>query len=117
VGVEEDGKHTHFERPVLVVKKFNKDMFWGVPLTSKERTGTFFHKVEHGLVASWVILSQLKTSSSKRLVRKMGTISDQDFVEVCNKIINFIEKSKSLLNRRDFSEAEAHSDSIIASDS
>ena len=33
VGVEEDGKGEMFNRPVLVVKGFNKDLFWGVPLS------------------------------------------------------------------------------------
>jgi hypothetical protein len=27
IGVETNGKSDHFERPVLIVKKFNKDMF------------------------------------------------------------------------------------------
>jgi hypothetical protein len=37
-----DGKHPSFERPVLVVKKFNGDMFWGLPLTSRERSGKIY---------------------------------------------------------------------------
>ena len=47
VGVETDGKHASFERPALVVKKFNADMFWGLPLTSRERSGKFFKVVRY----------------------------------------------------------------------
>ncbi|MFY9990557.1 MAG: hypothetical protein WAL40_05890, partial [Rhodoplanes sp.] len=42
VDVETDGKQVNFERPVLVLQKFNKEMFWGVPLTSRGRTGEFY---------------------------------------------------------------------------
>ena len=31
VGFEEDGKNDNFVRPVLVLKKFNNDMFLGIP--------------------------------------------------------------------------------------
>src|SRR3972149_11433241 len=35
IGYEQDGKHELFERPVLIVRKFNADLFWGLPLSSK----------------------------------------------------------------------------------
>jgi len=35
VGTEEDGKNNLFERPVLIFRKFNKEIFWGLPLTSR----------------------------------------------------------------------------------
>ena len=75
VGVEADGKHHNFERPVLIVRKFNKDMFWGVPLTTKERDGHFYQKLTHDGGVSWAALSQIKTFSTKRLLRKIGRIS------------------------------------------
>ncbi len=45
IGVETDGKNDSFERPVLIIKKFNKDMFWGIPLTSHKKEGIFFLKL------------------------------------------------------------------------
>ncbi|MEK7645466.1 MAG: type II toxin-antitoxin system PemK/MazF family toxin [Patescibacteria group bacterium] len=114
VGVEADGKHEYFERPILVITKFNKDMFWGVPLTSHEKSGRFFHRVAHDTGISWAILSQLRIFSSRRLIRKMGTVSDGDFSNICDKLTDFILKSKPLQQRRGISEAEAHNESIIA---
>ena len=35
VGMERDARNTKFSRPVVIVKKFNEFMFWGVPLSSK----------------------------------------------------------------------------------
>ena len=86
VGVETDGKHQNFERPVLIVRKFNKEMFWGIPLTTNEKTGDFFHKVVHDGGVSWVVLSQIKTFSTKRLLRKIGRISEDDFDSIRRKL-------------------------------
>ena len=88
VGVEADGKHDSFERPVLVVRKFNKDMFWGVPFTSRARAGEYFVKTAHDRGISWAALSQLRTWSSKRLLRKIGKISEHDFTAVVRGIGN-----------------------------
>jgi mRNA interferase MazF len=35
VGFEEDGKHEKFLRPVLILKKFNKELFLGIPNSDK----------------------------------------------------------------------------------
>ena len=37
IAVEADGKNENFERPMLVIKKFNADMIWVLPLTTKEK--------------------------------------------------------------------------------
>ena len=36
VGREEDGNEDFFERPVLVLKKFNEDMVLAIPMTTTE---------------------------------------------------------------------------------
>jgi mRNA interferase MazF len=35
IGHEMDGKHHFYNRPVLIVRKFNPHIFFGVPLTTK----------------------------------------------------------------------------------
>ena len=37
LGREQNGGPHDFSRPVLVVKKFNNEMFWIVPLSSKQK--------------------------------------------------------------------------------
>ena len=90
VGVETDGKHTSFERPVLVVKKFNADMFWGLPLTSRERSGKFFRVVRYETGTSTVILSQLRTMSTKRMLRKVGVIPEDEFRAILHILQQFL---------------------------
>jgi mRNA interferase MazF len=86
VGVETDGKHQNFERPVLVARKFNKEMFWGIPLTSNEKIGEFYQKITHEGGKSWAVLSQIKTFSTKRLLRKIGKISEIEFEYIHSKL-------------------------------
>ncbi len=36
IGYEQNGSGDNFSRPILIIKKFNNHMFWGVPLSSKQ---------------------------------------------------------------------------------
>lgn len=94
VGVEADGKNTSFERPVLVFRKFNKHMFWGIPLTGSEKQGEFYLQVQHEKGESYAALSQLRTWSSKRLLRKIGMVSEKDFASVLKKVKDFIDTNR-----------------------
>lgn len=90
VGFEENGKNENFERPVLVIKKFNKHMFWGLPLTSKNKTGKYYHQFKYNNEKYSIILSQLKTISNKRLLRKIRTFPQKDFDLVKKKVKKFL---------------------------
>jgi hypothetical protein len=39
---EQDGGSQEFSRPVLVVKKFNNEIFWVVPLSTKQKPLDFY---------------------------------------------------------------------------
>jgi mRNA interferase MazF len=78
IGTEQDGKNDLFERPVLVLRKFNKEMFWALPMSSKEKTGPYNQCVIfHGKRVT-MLMSQLRVLSSKRLIRRIGRISDSE---------------------------------------
>lgn len=47
-------------------------------------------ELNHEDVKSWVVLSQIKAISTKRLLRKIGSISEVDFKEVVLKLRNLI---------------------------
>ncbi|EKD80624.1 MAG: hypothetical protein ACD_40C00048G0001, partial [uncultured bacterium] len=42
VGFEEDGKNGNFVRPVLVVKKFNQELFLGLPMSTKLKKNKYY---------------------------------------------------------------------------
>lgn len=82
IGVETDGKHKTFERPVIIVRVFNKEMLWTVPVTSGTKQSPFHYSFIFNNVEQSAMLSQIRTISSKRLRRKIGTISDLDFESI-----------------------------------
>jgi len=92
IGFEIDGKNHDFERPVLIIKKINKNQFWGLPLTSKDKEGFFYLKASFSddKKTTPIIMSQLKMFSDKRLLRKLGTIKNSDFNNIKKTISNFL---------------------------
>ena len=80
IGFEQNGKGEQFSRPVLVLKKFTKDMFFGVPLSTTIRDGSFFHTFSFlEDKQSSALLLQAKMFDSKRLNKKIGMINKNDF--------------------------------------
>ena len=90
IGFEQDGKNDQFERPVLILKKFNKDVLWALPLTSKNKIGKYYYQFEYKGRKYSVILSQLKLISSKRLLRKIRTFPRDDFRKVRKSVKDLI---------------------------
>ena len=82
IGFEQDGKNDKFERPVLIFKKFNKYMAWCLPLTSKPKEGKYYYWFNYKDQRGTILLSQIRAISSKRLIRKIGILSYEDFKKV-----------------------------------
>ncbi len=79
IGHEQNGSGDSYSRPILILKKFNNRMFWGVPLTTKQKDIDFYYNFtdpERRNVSA--VLAQLKLVSIKRFKRKMYKISEQD---------------------------------------
>ena len=89
VGSELCGKNEFFERPVIVLKVFNKNTIKVIPLTSKAKIGKYYFEVDFNNIKSYASLSQVKTISTKRLSRKMGRLNNKQFLD----LINFYKNS------------------------
>ncbi|MDB5264537.1 MAG: sulfate adenylyltransferase subunit CysN [Parcubacteria group bacterium] len=80
VGHEENGSGGDFLRPILIVRKFNKNLFIGIPLSSQIKDSVFYYPLgEVRETEAAAILSQTRPVSSKRLKWKMHTLSDSEF--------------------------------------
>ena len=79
VGYEQDGWHNNFERPVLILKKFNQRIFLAIPLTSKNKKGKYYYQFTYKNKKYSAILSQLRLLDSKRLSRKIRVLPKLDF--------------------------------------
>lgn len=91
IGHEQNGKGDKFQRPVVVVKKYSRDMFLGIPLTSTRRDGSFFFQFEFNEDISTALLVQHKLFSTKRIIKKMGKINENDFGKLKKKLIKLIK--------------------------
>lgn len=90
---EQDGKGSEFARPVLVLRKFNQYLFFGVPLSSTKKRGTYYHPFSYKPeLTSVALLSQLRAYDSNRLIDKDGVIDDQNYQKIQTKIAEIIIK-------------------------
>ncbi len=86
VGSEEDGKNANFERPILIFKKFNRNLFLGLPMTSKVKDIPYHYTLTHGEKEYSILISQIRTLSSKRLIRKIRTVGSEEFSKITQRI-------------------------------
>lgn len=82
VGFEEDGKNDNFVRPVLVLKKFNNDMFLGIPMSKKLKDNKYYFVVTMQELKVSMLISQLRVFSTKRMWNKLGELDKGDFEKV-----------------------------------
>ena len=100
IGFEEDGKHGRFERPVLVVRKFNREMLWVLPLSSKIKDGIYYHHfLLNGELRS-VLLSQIRTVSAKRLIRRVAKLNQGEFAQILESLIGLYNTTDPLRGPR-----------------
>jgi mRNA interferase MazF len=86
IGSEQNGKNHNFERPVLIIKKFNRQTFLGVPISTQLKVSSYHHTFTQNNRQYCINLSQIRTFSSKRLLRLIGKMSAVDFQEVRSKL-------------------------------
>lgn len=79
IGAEINGKNNNFERPVLIIKVYNKETLLILPVTTKEKNDPFHCKIRSATGDMWVKLTQIKVISSKRLLRKIKIISQNEY--------------------------------------
>lgn len=90
IGYEEDGKNELFERPILIIKKFNNDIFLTIPLTSSQKNNKYYFKYKLNDQEYSGILSQIRLLDRKRLSRKIGMIKEEDFKKIVINIKEFM---------------------------
>ncbi len=101
IGFEQNGKGEAFLRPVIVLHVFNRGLFFGVPLTSKSKTGDFFETVHYmkngATIENTAILIQAKSYSAKRVKYKTGYLPKESFESLKEKVTNRL----TLSNKRE----------------
>jgi len=91
IGFEQNGKGEEFTRPIIVVKKYTQNMLLAIPLSTTLRDGSFFYKFNFKNRLSTALLVQNRLLSSKRLVKKIGKIDEENFRKLKEKLIDLIK--------------------------
>lgn len=80
IGREQNGTGKHLLRPFVIIKKYNNDLFLGIPLTTKDKDLVYYHPVGDvgGRLAN-AILIQLNSLSSERLKYRIGFMNESVF--------------------------------------
>lgn len=92
IGWEQDGKGSNFSRPVLILKKFNNQMSWIIPLSSKQKNIDFYSNFTDPYNRNVsAILAQLKLISVKRLERRIYIFPQKHLKEIKDKLKFFLQ--------------------------
>lgn len=90
IGDEQNGKGQFFSRPVLVFKKFNRNIFLGIPLSTVIKDNPFYHKIQFKDRVQCIVLSQVRLLDAKRLEDRMGDLPSQQYDKVREKLKELI---------------------------
>jgi mRNA-degrading endonuclease toxin of MazEF toxin-antitoxin module len=86
VGFEQDGKNKDYLRPVIIFRKFNKHLFWAMPLTKNIKNNKYYFNLKIRKNYNSAILSQIKSMDSKRLRYRIAIINEKDLFNLSKKL-------------------------------
>jgi mRNA interferase MazF len=99
IGAEIDGKNDSFERPVIVMKVYNKETMLVLPTTGRAKNDRFHTQLEIESIDKntkeittrtvYVKLTQARVISNKRLKRKVGVIEKETFSNILREFRKF----------------------------
>ena len=91
VGYETFGKGEEFLRPVLVYKKLSKETFIGIPLTSKQKEGSYYFSFNFKGKKSIAMFNQIRVFDIRRKKAFNSRISEDTFLQLKNKLKTFMD--------------------------
>ncbi len=93
IQTESCGKGKDYQRPVLVLRKLSGNNFIGIPLSTKEKVGTWFIDVTIHGEKRYALLYQIRMFNTNRFQRRLAALDDLDFKRVKEKLEALLELS------------------------
>ena len=91
IGGEIYGHDELFLRPVLIYRKLSKYSFVGIPLTSKQKDGSYYFTFRYTKkTLSTALLNQIRVFDIKRAEYYNGYINVKDFSQLKDKVMKFM---------------------------
>jgi mRNA interferase MazF len=92
IGAEIDGKNNNFSRPVLVLKRCNRDTFIGVPLTKTLKlSNNWYISCNLQGISGSINLSQIRLFDQKRLMRLVESFSKEELDRILKLVRSIFE--------------------------
>lgn len=91
IGFEQDGTGIEKERPVVIIRGFNKSVCLIIPLTTSQKSNKYYlklGKVDNKKASA--IISQIRLIDTKRLTNKIGIINKKKFEKIKKAVKNLI---------------------------
>ncbi len=82
IGFEQDGRGKNYLRPIAIIRKFNNEVCWAIPLTKNKKGGIFYFSFPLIGETSTAILSQIRLVDAKRLFYRLGIMRTMDLAEM-----------------------------------
>jgi|SRR5581483_8395082 len=82
IGSEINGSGEKFTRPVVIFKKLNKGFFTILPLTLQPHSGPWYIEIIFKDKIQFVCLQHLSSLDFRRLDRKIGQVSREQFAKI-----------------------------------
>lgn len=96
IGHEQDADHGSLERPVVIITVFGNNTCLCVPITSSRNLNPFYKKISLSGKEIHAIISQARTLSTKRLLREIESLSNEDFKRIKNELHGIISQPKNI---------------------
>ena len=94
IGDEENGKGENFMRPVIIVRKYNKNLALVLPTSAKIKNNPYYYKINYKNKNYSVLLSQPRTIDTKRLKNKIADLPMNDFKKLQIAFVESILRQK-----------------------
>lgn len=92
IGFEQDGTGKEYQRPVIILKGFSKQVCLIVPLTTSQKSNPYH--ISMGIIdgkEASAIISQIRLIDTKRLINKIGVVDKVMFEEIKKAIIGLFD--------------------------
>lgn len=86
LGTEIYGKDAYFSRPILIIRKYGAESFFGIPLSSQSHQGRWYATLKVLGIDRCALLSQAGSFSVYRLLKRMDRVSMVDYLGVINRL-------------------------------
>jgi len=92
VGSEQLSQTDNFSRPVIIIRRFTREIFWDIPLTTKIKEHVPFRIMfMMGVQANDALLLQMRAYDRRRLVRKIGVMPEEAFAVLTAAIVDAVK--------------------------